>query len=102
MKKEEQINYKIDSNVLKNYVEAINSIKEPMSQIKEQLIQLSSPMQELSKSINESMKPIVEVSKSISKSLEPIRKIGEQLNETHKNDRTNKYKQTIYINYGKQ
>ena len=47
MKKEEQINYKIDSDVLKNYVEAINSIKEPMSQIKEQLNQLTKPTQEL-------------------------------------------------------
>ena len=84
MKKEEQINYKIDSNVLKNYVEAINSIKEPMSQIKEQLNQLSKPMQELEKSLNENMKPIVETSNVVSKSLKPIRKIGEQLNESLK------------------
>ena len=84
MKKEKKINYKIDSNVLKNYVEAINSIKEPMSQIKEQLNQLSKPMQELEKSLNENMKPIVETSNVVSKSLEPIRKIGEQLNESLK------------------
>ena len=84
MKKEEKINYKIDSNVLKNYVEAINSIKEPMSQIKEQLNQLSKPMQELEKSLNEYMKPIVETSKVVSKSLEPIRKMGGQLNESLK------------------
>lgn len=84
MKKEEKINYKIDSNVLKNYVEAINSIKAPMNQIKEQLDQLSKPMKELSNSINESMKPIIEASKAASKSLEPIRKIGEQLNESLK------------------
>ncbi len=61
MKKEEKINYKIDSNVLKNYVEAINSIKAPMNQIKEQLDQLSKPMKELSKSF----KPIREELKSI-------------------------------------
>lgn len=84
MKKEEKINYKIDSNVLKNYVKAINSIKAPMNQIKEQLDQLSKPMKELSNSINESMKPIIEASKVVSKSLEPIRKIGEQLNESLK------------------
>ncbi len=84
MKNEKQINYKIDSNVLKNYVEAINSIKEPMSQIKKQLNQLSKPMQELKKSLNENMKPIVETSKVVSKSLEPIRKIGGQLNESLK------------------
>ncbi len=84
MKKEEKINYEIDSNVLKNYVEAINSIKEPMSQIKEQLNQLSKPMQELSESFNESTKPIVDASKTVSKSLEPIRKIGGQFNESLK------------------
>lgn len=84
MKKEEKINYKIDSNVLKNYVEAINSIKAPMNQIKEQLDQLSKPMKDLSNSINESMKPITEASKAASKSLEPIKKIGEQLNESLK------------------
>ena len=65
MKKEEKINYKIDSNVLKNYVNAINSIKAPMNQIKEQLNQLSKPMKEMSNSINKSMKPIQEELKSI-------------------------------------
>ena len=65
MKKEEKINYKIDSNVLKNYVNAINSIKAPMNQIKEQLNQLSKLTKELSNSINESMKPIQEELKSI-------------------------------------
>lgn len=84
MKKEEKINYKIDSDVLKNYVEAINSIKEPMSRIKEQLNQLSKPMQELNKSLNNSMKPIIEASRVASNSLEPIKKIGEQLNESLK------------------
>ncbi len=84
MKKEEKINYKIDSDVLKNYVEAINSIKEPMSRIKDQLNQLSKPMQELSKSLNNSMKPIIEASRVASNSLEPIKKTGEQLNESLK------------------
>ena len=84
MKKEEKINYKIDSDVLKNYVEAINLIKEPMSRIKDQLNQLSKPMQELSKSLNNSMKPIIEASRVASNSLEPIKKIGEQLNESLK------------------
>lgn len=65
MKKEEKINYKIDSNVLKNYVNAINSIKAPMNQIKKQLNQLSKPMKEMSNLINESMKPIQEELKSI-------------------------------------
>ena len=65
MKKEEKINYKIDSDVLKNYVEAINSIKAPMNQIRKQLDQLSKPMKEMSNSINKSMKPIQEELKSI-------------------------------------
>lgn len=84
MKKEEKINYKIDSDVLKNYVEAINSIKEPMSRIKDQLNKLSKPMQKLSKSLDDSMKPIIEVSRVASNSLEPIKKNGEQLNESLK------------------
>lgn len=65
MEKDEIINYKIDSNVLKNYVNAINSITAPMNQIKEQIDQLSKPMKEMSNSINESMKPIQEELKSI-------------------------------------
>lgn len=76
MKKEEKINYKIESDVLKNYVEAINSIKEPMRQIKNQLHQLTMPMQELDKSFNESMKPIIEASKATSK---PLKSIQEEL-----------------------
>jgi len=74
MKKEEKNNYKINSNILKNYVEAINSMKEPMSQIKVELNQLSKPMQELSKSINESNKVIIENIRAFSKGLKPIHK----------------------------
>lgn len=76
MKKEEKINYKIESDVLKNYVEAINSIKEPMRQIKDKLHQLAMPMQELDKSFNESMKPIIEASKAASR---PFKSIQEEL-----------------------
>lgn len=80
MKKEEKINYKIDSDVLKNYVEAINSMKEPMSRIKDQLNQLSKPMQELSKSLNNSMKPIIEASRVASNSLKPIQEQLKSIN----------------------
>ena len=52
MKKEKKIYYKIDSDVLKNYVEAINSIKKPMSQIKIQLNKPAKEVQEELKSIN--------------------------------------------------
>lgn len=70
MKKVEKINYKIDNEFLKDYVDAINSIKEPMNQIKKQLKQIS--------------KPIQETRKTISKSMESIKKINEQQNELTK------------------
>ena len=47
MKKEDKINFKIENDILKNYVDTINLLKEPMSQIKEQLNQgskLSEPI----------------------------------------------------------
>ena len=52
MKKDDKVNYKIDSDVLKNYVKAVNSIKEPMRQIKEQLNPQLEPMQEELRSID--------------------------------------------------
>lgn len=52
MRKKDIISYKIDTSVLKNYVESINSITEPMIQIKAQLNQLTKPMQKELKSIN--------------------------------------------------
>lgn len=75
MRKEEKIDFKINKNILKDYVEAINSIKEPMSQIKEQLNQISKPMQELSKTLNEFVKPAAEANYAF----ESIRKMSEQL-----------------------
>lgn len=75
MRKEEKIDFKINKNILKDYVEAINSIKEPMSQIKEQLNQISKPMQELSKPLNEFVKPAAEANYAF----ESIRKMSEQL-----------------------
>lgn len=57
-----KINYKIDNNVLKNYINAINSIKEPMSIIKEELNQPSKLMQEQLKSINIMYNTIKELS----------------------------------------
>ena len=52
MKKEEIINYKIDSNILKSYVDVINTIKDPMSQIKKYLNQITKTMPEQIKNIN--------------------------------------------------
>ena len=51
MRKEDVISYRIDTSVLKNYVESINSITEPMIQIKAQLNQLTKPMQKNQKAL---------------------------------------------------
>lgn len=96
MKKEEKINYKIDSNVLKNYVEAINSIKEPMNQIKEQLNQLSKPMKELSKSI----KPILEELKNINTMSNVIKKLSIKYPNKQAKILTDTIKQIMNINNG--
>lgn len=74
MKNEEKIKFKIEPEILSDYVEAINSIKEPMSHIKEQLNQISRPMQELGKSLNNSMKPITKQFKSINIMSDTIKK----------------------------
>ncbi len=100
MKKEKKINYKIDSNVLKNYVEAINSIKEPMSQIKEQLNQLSKPMQELEKSLNESLKPIQEQLKSINIMSNVIKELSINYPNEQSKIFTDTIKQIINTNNG--
>ncbi len=84
MKEEKKISYKIDDDVLKNYVEAINSMKEPMNQIKEQLSQITIPVNELSKTLKETMKPLAEASKAISESFKPVRQLGEQLSQLAK------------------
>ncbi len=79
MKIEEKINYKINSDVLKNYVDAINSIKEPMSQIKKQLNLISKLTQENEKR-TELMKPGIETNKAVYKSLLSIREQLESIN----------------------
>lgn len=96
MKKEEKINYKIDRNVLKNYVEAINSIKAPMNQIKEQLDQLSKPMKELSDSI----KPIREELKSINTMSNVIKELSIKYPNEQAKILTDTIKQIMNINNG--
>lgn len=100
MKKEEKINYKIDSNVLKNYVEAINSIKAPMNQIKEQLDQLSKPMKELNNSINESLKPIQEELKSINTMSNVIKELSIKYPNEQAKILTDTIKQIMNTNNG--
>ncbi len=100
MKKEEKINYKIDSNVLKNYVNAINSIKAPMNQIKKQLDQLSKPMKEMSNLINESMKPIQEELKSINTMSNVIKELSIKFPNEQAKILTDTIKQIMKTNNG--
>lgn len=100
MKKEEKINYKIDSNVLKNYVNAINSIKAPMNQIKEKLNQLSKPMKEMSNLINESMKPIQEELKSINTMSNVIKELSIKFPNEQAKILTDTIKQIMKTNNG--
>ena len=100
MKKEEKINYKIDSNVLKNYVNAINSIKAPMNQIKKQLNQLSKPMKEMSNLINESMKPIQEELKNINTMSNVIKELSIKFPNEKAKILTDTIKQIMKTNNG--
>lgn len=100
MKKEEKINYKIDSNVLKNYVNAINSIKVPMNQIKKQLDQLSKPMKEMSNLINESMKPIQEELKNINTMSNVIKELSIKFPNEQAKILTDTIKQIMKTNNG--
>lgn len=100
MKKEEKINYKIDSNVLKNYVNAINSIKAPMNQIRKQLDQLSKPMKEMSNSINESMKPIQEELKNINTMSNVIKELSIKFPNEQAKILTDTIKQIMKTNNG--
>lgn len=100
MKKEEKINYKIDSNVLKKYVNAINSITAPMNQIKKQLNQLSKPMKEMSNLINESMKPIQEELKSINTMSNVIKELSIKFPNEQAKILTDTIKQIMNTNNG--
>lgn len=100
MKKEEKINYKIDSNVIKNYVNAINSIKAPMNQIKKQLDQLSKPMKEMSNLINESMKPIQEELKNINTMSNVIKELSIKFPNEQAKILTDTIKQIMKTNNG--
>lgn len=70
MNKDEEINvnYKIDDDILKKYIKAINSIDKPMNQIKKQLNQMTKQKQKVSKSFkntNEQLKNIKTMSDTI-------------------------------------
>ena len=61
--------YQINSDVIQNYVDAINSITEPMSSIKKQLVDFSKPMLDLIDNINKPIEPIKNVNKQIAESM---------------------------------
>ena len=70
MNKDEEINinYKIDNDILKKYVKAINSIDKTMNQIKKQLNQMTKQKQKISKpfkNTNEQLKNIKTMSDTI-------------------------------------
>lgn len=70
MNKDEEINinYKIDNDILKKYVKAINSIDKPMNQLKKQLNQMTKQKQKISKpfkNTNEQLKNIKTMSDTI-------------------------------------
>ncbi len=70
MNKDEEINinYKIDNDILKKYVKAINSIDKPMNQIRKQLNHMTKQKQKISKSFkntNEQLKNITTMSDTI-------------------------------------
>ena len=81
MEKNIEEKYKLDSNVVKNYVNAINSISEPMSQIRAQIKELSEPLKQFSNAINETMKPVKEVANQMSKTMQPIYESINQMQE---------------------
>lgn len=64
--------YRIDSNIVKNYVNVLNSITEPMSQIKSQIKDLSEPLNQFSDMVNETGKPIRDASKQSPKTFQHI------------------------------
>ena len=64
--------YNIDSNIVKNYVDAINSMTEPMSQIRAQIKDLSEPIKQFSNAINDTVKPVKESTKQMSEEIKKL------------------------------
>ena len=56
MKEKGNAIFKIDDEIIKNYVQSINSIKEPMSMIKKQLNQAFMPMKKMTEDLNTTVK----------------------------------------------
>lgn len=97
MEKNIEEKYNLDSNVVKNYVDAINSMTEPMSQIRAQIKDLSEPLKQFSNTINETMQPIYN---SINQMQEEIKKLSIIYPNEQSKILTNSIKQIMKENNG--
>lgn len=95
MKQNYDIKYKIDSNIIEKYVDTINSMVEPMSRIRAQLIDFSKPMEQLSNALNENKKVSNQNSKTLEQNVEQLNSILimanaiEELKAKYPNELTN-------------
>lgn len=100
MKKEKNDNSKIDSAVLKNYVEIMNSIKAPMNKIKAEIYQTSNQAQDPKIICNESLDTFQVQIISIKAMIRAVKAIS----DSHPNEQTKIYtdiiKQIMNINNG--
>jgi len=89
--------YMIDPNIVKNYVDAINSITEPMSKIRAQIKELSDPLKQFSNAINKTVEPIKEATNQMS---EEIKKISVSYPNEQSKILINAIKQIMKMNNG--
>lgn len=92
--------FKINSAIIKNYVDIINSIKKPMIQIKEQLNDISKSLQELSKVQMEIIKSISETLKSIAIMFDTVENFANVFPKEKAKIFTDAIKQIMDINKG--
>lgn len=97
MKKEIEEKYKLDSVVVKNYVDAVNSLTEPMVKIKEQIKDLSEPLLKFSNVIDEAVKPVYD---SINKMSKEIKKLSDMYSNDQTKIMINSIKQIMEENNG--
>lgn len=92
MENKEKLKFKIESEVVNNYVKAINSVKVPMNQLKDQLNQISKSIQKnKNDGLNESTKSIIKQLKNINIMFNTIKKFS----KTNPNEQTKIFMDTI-------
>lgn len=77
--------YNLDSNVVKNYVDVINCLTEPMNRIIAQIKELSEPFKQFRNVINETTKSVKKNANEFSKTIQPIYNSINQMKEEIKN-----------------